>query len=107
MVLCNRLNGDNLRGQQVGVFPVIEDQEQVRDVLSAILIQDGPAVETATGEWLRVEKFIWKKVKLDITSTYCPECAEKVQAKIAEEFPNGYLKNHMPIYCVSSLPTKT
>lgn len=51
-------------------------------------IRDDANREPGTGEWMSVEKFIGGKTKMVITSTYCPECAEIMQAKIDEKFPN-------------------
>ena len=45
-------------------------------------IRDDSGLEPGTGEWMMVEKFIWKKAKLAVSSTYCPECFEEVQREI-------------------------
>ena len=45
-------------------------------------IRDDSGREPGTGEWMMVEKFIWKKAKLAVSSTYCPECFEEVQREI-------------------------
>lgn len=51
-------------------------------------IRDDSGKEPGTGEWISVERFIWDKAKLDITSTYCPECAQELQEKIDRELPH-------------------
>ena len=45
-------------------------------------IRDDSGREHGTGEWMMVEKFIWKKAKLSVSSTYCPECFEELQREI-------------------------
>jgi len=40
-------------------------------------IRDDSGREHGTGQWMSVEKYLYSKAKVDITSTYCPECAKK------------------------------
>lgn len=40
-------------------------------------IRDDTGREPGTGEWIKVEQFIHEQAKLDITSSYCPDCAKK------------------------------
>jgi DNA-binding NtrC family response regulator len=45
-------------------------------------IRDDSGRTPGTGEWMSVEKFIWEKLRVAPTSTYCPVCAEKVKEEI-------------------------
>ena len=45
-------------------------------------IRDDSGKKPGTGEWVMIEKFIHKKSDLDITSSYCPECAHKTMAEV-------------------------
>ena len=45
-------------------------------------IRDDSGREPGTGEWMMIEKFIWKKAKLSVSSTYCPDCFEELQREI-------------------------
>jgi DNA-binding NtrC family response regulator len=40
-------------------------------------IRDDRHTEAGKGKWVSVEEFIHDKAKLDITSSYCPDCAQK------------------------------
>ena len=40
-------------------------------------IRDDRQTEPGKVEWVSVEQFIHEKAKLDITSSYCPECAQQ------------------------------
>ena len=40
-------------------------------------IRDDSGREPGSGEWITIEQFIHEQSDLDITSSYCPECAEK------------------------------
>jgi DNA-binding response OmpR family regulator len=40
-------------------------------------IRDDRYTEPGKGEWVSIEQFIHDKAKLDITSSYCPECAQQ------------------------------
>ncbi len=49
-------------------------------------IRDDYGKEPGTGEWVSIEQYIHEKAALDITSGYCPECAQKT---ITEFFEKG------------------
>jgi len=40
-------------------------------------IRDDAGKEPGTGNWMEVDEFIWKRTKVDITSTYCSDCGKK------------------------------
>jgi YesN/AraC family two-component response regulator len=40
-------------------------------------IRDEAGRQSGTGEWISIEQFIHEKANLDITSSYCPDCAQK------------------------------
>ena len=40
-------------------------------------IRDEPGRQSGTGEWIAIEQFIHEQANLDITSSYCPDCAKK------------------------------
>lgn len=40
-------------------------------------IRDDRDKGSGLGEWVSVEKFIHEKAKMDITSSYCPDCAKR------------------------------
>jgi len=40
-------------------------------------IRDDRHTETGKGQWVSIEEFIHDKANLDITSSYCPECAQQ------------------------------
>ena len=40
-------------------------------------IRDDSGRQPGTGEWIGIEQFIHEQAKLDITSSYCPDCARK------------------------------
>lgn len=44
-------------------------------------IRDDRNTEPGKGQWVSIEKFIHDRAKLDITSSYCPECAKKTMAE--------------------------
>jgi DNA-binding NtrC family response regulator len=46
-------------------------------------IRDDSGKKPGTGEWMIIENFIRKKSDLDITSSYCPECAHKTMAEVS------------------------
>ena len=48
-------------------------------------IRDDRGREHGTGQWMSVEKYMRDKAKVDIASTYCPECAKKAREEIARE----------------------
>jgi YesN/AraC family two-component response regulator len=45
-------------------------------------IRDDSGSQPGKGRWVSVEKYIHSKGKMDITSTYCPECARKAMEEI-------------------------
>jgi YesN/AraC family two-component response regulator len=40
-------------------------------------IRDDSGRQPGTGDWIAIEKFIHEQANLDITSSYCPNCAKK------------------------------
>ncbi|NNL78720.1 MAG: response regulator [Desulfobacterales bacterium] len=44
-------------------------------------IRDDSGKKPGTGDWISIEKFIHEQANLDITSSYCPECARKTMAE--------------------------
>ena len=40
-------------------------------------IRDDSGRQPGSGEWTSIEQFIHEKADLDITSSYCPDCAQK------------------------------
>jgi len=46
-------------------------------------IRDDADREPGTGTWMAVEEYIRDRAKVDVTSTYCPECAQKLRDEIA------------------------
>ena len=46
-------------------------------------IRDDSGKEPGTGDWIAVEQYINKEAKIDITSGYCPDCAEKIEYELA------------------------
>jgi DNA-binding NtrC family response regulator len=40
-------------------------------------IRDDRHTEAGKGQWVSIEQFIHEKAQLDITSSYCPECAQQ------------------------------
>ena len=46
-------------------------------------IRDDADREPGTGRWMAVEEYIRDRAKVDVTSTYCPECAQKLRDEIA------------------------
>ena len=47
------------------------------------MIRDDVNREPGTGRWMAVEEYIRDRAKVDVTSTYCPECAQKLRDEIA------------------------
>jgi len=45
-------------------------------------IRDDSGKEPGTGDWLAVEQYLNKETKIDITSGYCPDCAEKIEYEL-------------------------
>lgn len=48
-------------------------------------IRDDSGKKPGTGEWMRIEEFIHEKANLDITSSYCPDCAQKTMADFIQK----------------------
>lgn len=40
-------------------------------------IRDDRRTDAGKGQWVSIEQFIHEKAQLDITSSYCPECAQQ------------------------------
>jgi DNA-binding response OmpR family regulator len=47
-------------------------------------IRDDTSDKPGRGEWRSFENYLVKKAKIDITSTYCPECFQKVKKELDE-----------------------
>ncbi|MBA7669328.1 hypothetical protein ES703_77458 [subsurface metagenome] len=45
-------------------------------------IRDDAHREPGTGEWLSMEKYLHDKADIDVTSSYCPDCARKVEENL-------------------------
>ena len=45
-------------------------------------IRDDSGKEPGTGDWITVENYLHKETKVDITSGYCPDCAEKIEYEL-------------------------
>jgi CheY-like chemotaxis protein len=45
-------------------------------------IRDDSGKKPGTGDWLAVEQYLNKETKIDITSGYCPDCAEKIEYEL-------------------------
>ena len=45
-------------------------------------IRDDAGKKPGTGKWVSVEEYIHDKAKLDITSSYCPECGKKAMEEL-------------------------
>jgi len=48
-------------------------------------IRDDSGKKPGTGEWVKIETYIHEKADLDITSSYCPECARKTMAEFTQK----------------------
>lgn len=48
-------------------------------------IRDDRGREPGTGEWIPVEQFIHERANLDITSSYCPVCAQKTMTEFIKK----------------------
>ncbi len=46
-------------------------------------IRDDADREPGTGRWMAVEEYIRDRAKVDVTSSYCPGCAQKLRDEIA------------------------
>lgn len=49
-------------------------------------IRDDTGRERGTGEWLSIESYMRRRAKVDMTSTYCPDCYKRALEKIDREF---------------------
>ncbi len=45
-------------------------------------IRDDEGKEPGTGEWLPVDRYLWKKARLSVSSSYCPNCAESAMKEL-------------------------
>jgi DNA-binding response OmpR family regulator len=48
-------------------------------------IRDDHGRKPGTGEWIPVEQFIHERANLDITSSYCPVCAQKTMTEFIKK----------------------
>jgi hypothetical protein len=48
-------------------------------------IRNDSGKKPGTGEWVKIETYIHEKADLDITSSYCPECARKTMAEFTKK----------------------
>jgi DNA-binding response OmpR family regulator len=48
-------------------------------------IRDDRGRKPGTGEWIPVEQFIHERANLDITSSYCPVCAQKTMTEFIKK----------------------
>jgi len=48
-------------------------------------IRDDANRQPGTGEWIAIERFINERAHLDITSSYCPDCAEKTMDELTRK----------------------
>ena len=48
-------------------------------------IRDDRHAAAGKGQWISVEQFIHDKAKLDITSSYCPECAQQTMQAFTQK----------------------
>ena len=45
-------------------------------------IRDDAGREPGTGKWMVLEEYVWRKAGLAPSSTYCPECARKMDTEV-------------------------
>lgn len=48
-------------------------------------IRDDTGKEPGTGKWIQMQDYIRDKGGVELTSTYCPECAKKAKEELARE----------------------
>jgi len=48
-------------------------------------IRDDSGKEPGTGDWIAVEQYLNKETLIDITSGYCPDCAEKIEHELGSK----------------------
>jgi hypothetical protein len=41
-------------------------------------VRDDTGREPGKGKWVQMEDYLLNKGKIEVTSTYCPECAKKM-----------------------------
>ena len=46
-------------------------------------IRDDTGKEPGTGKWHSIEEYLRDKAKIRVTSTYCPDCAEKLKQELS------------------------
>ena len=47
-------------------------------------IRDDEGRQPGTGQWMDVDRYLWKKAGLSVSSTYCPDCASEARSEIAQ-----------------------
>ena len=47
-------------------------------------IRDDTGKEPGTGKWMPMENYLFDKAKIEVSHSYCPECAKKVQEQIED-----------------------
>jgi len=52
-------------------------------------IRDDSGKEPGAGDWIAFEQYLHKETKIDITSGYCPDCAEKMEYELGLEEINS------------------
>ena len=52
-------------------------------------IRDDSGKEPGAGDWIAFEQYLEKETKIDITSGYCPDCAEKIEYELGLEEINS------------------
>ena len=45
-------------------------------------IRDDEGKEPGTGDWLSVDRYLWKKARLSVSSSYCPICAKNAMQEL-------------------------
>jgi YesN/AraC family two-component response regulator len=51
-------------------------------------IRDDRNAEPGKGQWVEIEQFIHERANLDITSSYCPQCARKTMKAFTDKNSN-------------------
>jgi len=54
-------------------------------------VRDDSGKDPGKGKWMTIEKFIHEKADLDITASYCPDCAQKTIAEFTTKDRNKSL----------------
>ena len=47
-------------------------------------IRDDDGRQPGTGQWMNVDHYLWKKAGLSVSSTYCPECAQRAKSEVKQ-----------------------